>query len=80
MLTRDELKGVADLADRYGVRVVVDEILAPLAYPGAPHVPFPSLDTPAAARSIALVSASKAWNLAGLKAALAVPGPEAHAE
>ncbi|NUW34683.1 aminotransferase class I/II-fold pyridoxal phosphate-dependent enzyme [Nonomuraea sp. SMC257] len=80
VLTRDELTRVAELADRYHVRVVVDEILAPLTYPGARHVPFPSLDSPAAARSIALVSASKAWNIAGLKAALAVPGPAAHAD
>jgi cystathionine beta-lyase len=76
----DELLAVARLADRYGVRVVVDEIHAPLVYPGATHVPFASLDAPAAARSITLVSASKAWNLAGLKAALAVPGPEARTD
>jgi cystathionine beta-lyase len=77
---RDELLAVADLAERYDVRVVADEIHAPLTYPEARHVPFASLDAAAAARSITLVSASKAWNLAGLKAALAVPGPEARAE
>ncbi len=77
---RDELEAVADLADRYGVRVVVDEIHAPLTYPGVRHVPFASLDRPAAARSITLVSASKAWNLAGLKAAMAVAGPAARAD
>ncbi|NUW39529.1 aminotransferase class I/II-fold pyridoxal phosphate-dependent enzyme [Nonomuraea rhodomycinica] len=80
VLTREELAQVAALADRHDVRVVVDEILAPLTYPGHRHVPFPSLDSPAAARSVALVSASKAWNIAGLKAALAVPGPDARAE
>lgn len=77
---RADLLAVADLADRHGVRVVVDEIHAPLTYPDAVHVPFASLDAPAAARSITLVSASKAWNLAGLKAALAVPGPAARAD
>ncbi|MEU8267860.1 aminotransferase class I/II-fold pyridoxal phosphate-dependent enzyme [Sphaerisporangium sp. NPDC049002] len=76
----DELLAVAALADRYGVRVVVDEIHAPLVYPEARHVPFGSLDTPASARSITLASASKAWNLAGLKAALAVPGEEARSD
>ncbi|MEV0143854.1 MULTISPECIES: aminotransferase class I/II-fold pyridoxal phosphate-dependent enzyme [unclassified Nonomuraea] len=80
VLTREELEQVAALADRYDVRIVVDEILAPLTYPGLRHVPFPSLDSPAAARSVALVSASKAWNIAGLKAALAVPGPDARAD
>ncbi|WP_245966649.1 MalY/PatB family protein [Sphaerisporangium album] len=76
----DDLLAVAGLAGRYGVRVVSDEIHAPLVYPGARHVPFGSLDATAGARSITLASASKAWNLAGLKAALAVPGAEAHAD
>ncbi|MFL6052073.1 MAG: MalY/PatB family protein [Actinoallomurus sp.] len=80
VFTRDELLAVAALADRYDVRVVVDEIHAPLTHSGARHVPFAALDGPAAARSIALASASKAWNLAGLKAALAVPGPDARAD
>lgn len=72
-----ELLAIAGLADRYGVRVVCDEIHAPLTMPGVRHVPFGSLDADAAARSFTAVSASKAWNLAGLKAALLVPGPEA---
>ncbi|GAA3164632.1 MalY/PatB family protein [Nonomuraea roseoviolacea] len=80
VLTREELEQVAALADRHDVRVVTDEILAPLTYPGHRHIPFPSLDSPAAARSVALVSASKAWNIAGLKAALAVPGAQARAD
>jgi cysteine-S-conjugate beta-lyase len=79
VLTREELLTIAELAERHGVRVVVDEIHAPLTYPGTQFVPFLSLAglAPAAASGIALVSASKAWNLAGLKAALAVPGPAA---
>jgi cystathionine beta-lyase len=76
----DELATVAGLADRYGVRMIVDEIHAPLTYPEARHVPFASLDTAASARSITLVSATKAWNLPGLKTALVVPGPDARAE
>ncbi|MFE4856604.1 MalY/PatB family protein [Streptomyces sp. NPDC056670] len=80
VFTPDELSSVAELAERHDVQVVADEILAPLVHPGPRrHVAFPSLDRPAAARSVALVSASKAWNLAGLKAALIVPGPEARA-
>ncbi|GAA4078056.1 MalY/PatB family protein [Streptomyces hundungensis] len=80
VFTPEELVAVAELAERHDVHVVADEILAPLVHPGRRrHVPFPSLDRPAAARSIGLVSASKAWNLAGLKAALIVPGPDAEA-
>ncbi|GAB3983092.1 aminotransferase class I/II-fold pyridoxal phosphate-dependent enzyme [Actinoallomurus acanthiterrae] len=80
VFTREELLAVAALADRYDVRIVADEIHAPLTHPGARHIPFASLDAPAAARAIVLASASKAWNLAGLKAALAVPGPDARAD
>ncbi len=72
-----ELLSIASLADRFDVRLVVDEIHAPLVYPGAVHTPLLSLasSSEAAARAFCLVSASKAWNLPGLKAALLVTGP-----
>ncbi|MQA26009.1 MAG: aminotransferase class I/II-fold pyridoxal phosphate-dependent enzyme [Micromonosporaceae bacterium] len=76
VFTREELLAAAELADRHGVRVVVDEIHAPLTYPEARHVPFASLPAEAARRSVIAVSASKAWNLAGLKASLLVAGPD----
>jgi cystathionine beta-lyase len=71
------LTAIAELAEEHGVRVLADEIHGPLTYPGVTHVPFLTLDAPAARRAIAFVSASKAWNLPGLKAALIVPGREA---
>ena len=71
----DELATVAELAARHDVRVVADEIHAPLALPGARFTPY--LTVPGAENAFALLSASKAWNLAGLKAALAVAGPDA---
>ncbi len=76
--TADELTGVAELAARYGLRVVADEIHAPLTLPGATYVPYLSL--PGGADAFSLMSASKGWNLAGLKAALAVAGPDAAAD
>lgn len=76
--TRDELATVAWLSQARGVRVVADEIHAPLVLPGARFVPY--LSVPGAERGISLLSASKAWNLAGLKAALAVAGPDAAAD
>lgn len=66
--TRQELTTVAELAARYGVRVVVDEIHAPLVMPGTGFVPY--LSVSGGEDGFALHSASKAWNLAGLKAAL----------
>jgi cystathionine beta-lyase len=71
---RAELEAVAALADRYGVLVLVDEIHGPLVYRPYRFVPFATLEAPAAREAISFVSASKAWNLAGLKCALAVAG------
>lgn len=76
--TAGELAAVAALADRYGVRVVADEIHAPLTAAGVDFVPY--LSVPGADGGLSLMSASKAWNLAGLKAALAVAGPAAGAD
>ncbi|MEU6072652.1 aminotransferase class I/II-fold pyridoxal phosphate-dependent enzyme [Micromonospora sp. NPDC047074] len=73
--TADELAAVATLAGRYGVRVVADEIHAPLVLAGAVFVPY--LSVPGTENAFSVLSASKAWNLAGLKAALAVAGPAA---
>ena len=73
--TADELRAVGELAARHGVRVVSDEIHAPLTLDGT----FTSATT-VIPDAIALHSASKTFNLAGLKAALAVPGPAAVAD
>ncbi|POX38901.1 cystathionine beta-lyase [Streptomyces sp. Ru73] len=73
--TAAELAAVAELAARYGVRVVADEIHAPVVATGAAFVPY--LSVPGADGGLSLMSASKGWNLAGLKAALAIAGPAA---
>ncbi|MBB5867673.1 cystathionine beta-lyase [Allocatelliglobosispora scoriae] len=71
--TRDELTRVAELAHAYRVRVVADEIHAPLVLAGAAFTPYLDVD-PA---GLSIMSASKAWNLAGMKAAILVAGTEA---
>ncbi|MEX1163910.1 MAG: aminotransferase class I/II-fold pyridoxal phosphate-dependent enzyme [Nitriliruptor sp.] len=73
--TEAELTAVAELASQYGVRVIVDEIHAPLVL--APHRFVPYLSVPGGERGFALHSASKGWHLAGIKAALAVAGADA---
>nr|WP_221194823.1 MalY/PatB family protein [Hoyosella altamirensis] len=73
--TRAELEQVAELARRYGVRVIADEIHAPLILDGAQFVPY--LSVPGSGDAFSLISASKGWNLAGLKAALAIAGEDA---
>ena len=74
--TATELAAVAALAARHRVRVVVDEIHAPLVPSG--FVPY--LSVPGADDAFGIVSASKAWNLAGTKAAVAFAGPAAAAD
>jgi len=73
--TRAELEAVAALASRYGVTVVADEIHAPIVYDEATFVPYLSVDP----TGMALHAASKAWNLAGIPAALHVFGTAATA-
>ncbi len=74
----DELQAVAALARRHGVRVLVDEIHAPLVLPGTRHVPY--LSVPGTEDAFALISATKGWNLPGIKAGLAMAGEGAAAE
>ena len=76
--TADELCAVADLSRRLDVRVVSDEIHAPVILSGSRFTPY--LTVPGGENAFALTSASKAWNLSGLKAALAIAGPEAVAD
>ncbi len=71
VLTRDELLALAAVVERHGARVVSDEIHAPLVLEGT-HVPYASLDARTAAHTVTLLSASKGWNLPGLKCAQAV--------
>lgn len=70
--TADELRGLAELAARYGVAVVSDEIHAPLTHTGETFVPFAPIAQAAGALAVTTVSASKGWNIAGTKCALIV--------
>lgn len=76
VFSRSDLETVAALANRYGVAVVADEIHAPLTLRPAVHTPFIALGARGAERSVTVTSASKAFNLPGLKCAVAVAGSE----
>ncbi|MFM8803155.1 MAG: MalY/PatB family protein [Planctomycetia bacterium] len=69
---REELLRLADIAERHGLTVVSDEIWSDLLLDGRRHVPFASLDHPAARRAITLTAPSKTWNLAGLACAAGI--------
>ncbi len=68
----DELARVAELAARHGVTVISDEIHAPLTQPDATFTPYLASSDTAAANGFAIHSASKAWNIAGLKCAIMI--------
>jgi cysteine-S-conjugate beta-lyase len=70
--SREQLIAIADLCARHGVAVLVDEIHAPLVLSGARHVPFHTLDHHAARQAVVFSSASKGWNIPGLKCGIAV--------
>ncbi|WP_309102668.1 aminotransferase class I/II-fold pyridoxal phosphate-dependent enzyme [Microbacterium sp.] len=73
------LSALADLAAQYGASVVSDEIHAPLSQPGTAFTPFLAVSDAARTVGYAVVSASKAFNLAGLKCALMVTASDATA-
>ena len=77
VLEKSQLEEIAKLAKRYGVVVLADEIHGPLTLPGAAHVPFVSVSEPLGANAVTITSASKAWNIAGLKCAVIVAGSTA---
>lgn len=74
VFNKADLELVAELAAAHNVLVVADEIHAPMAFPGVDFWPYLAVsgDRPAAS----VISASKAWNVAGLKCAQVVTNDE----
>ncbi|UYN83213.1 MAG: aminotransferase class I/II-fold pyridoxal phosphate-dependent enzyme [Microcella sp.] len=66
---RDELQALSDVVERHGARVFADEVHAPIVFGSARHVPYASVSAASAGHSITTTSASKAFNLPGIKAA-----------
>jgi cystathionine beta-lyase len=63
----DELAAVTEVVARHDARVFSDEIHAPLTFAGRKHRPYAWSSPTAAAHTVTATSASKAWNLPGLK-------------
>ena len=72
VLPRSELEAIAERCAAHEVWVLADEIHAPLTLPGATHVPWLEVSDAARRWGVTVTSASKAFNLAALKAALIV--------
>jgi cysteine-S-conjugate beta-lyase len=71
-----ELRTAADLCHQHGAALLVDEIHAPLVLPGTRMVPFLSLEHEAAERTWVFTSATKGWNIPGLKCGVAIAGSD----
>lgn len=79
VFTAAELAEVCAVVDAHGGRVFADEIHAPLTYPGYRHIPYASISEVAAGHTLTATSASKAWNLPGLKGAQLIISNDADA-
>ncbi|MGA1829022.1 MalY/PatB family protein [Microbacterium sp.] len=79
VFTKEELLALSEVVAQKGGRVFSDEIHAPLVYSPAAHVPYASVSDAAASHTVTAASASKAWNLAGLKCAQVILSNEADA-
>jgi cystathionine beta-lyase len=69
VFTHAELAALAELAKKYGVIIFSDEIHAPLVYDASTFTPFLNVSETAREVGFCVTSASKSWNLAGLKCA-----------
>ncbi len=68
----ESLKTLAELAKKYQVQIISDEIHGPLVYQTKDFTPFLAVSEAAREVGITVTSASKGFNLAGLKCALII--------
>ncbi|MEU7143749.1 aminotransferase class I/II-fold pyridoxal phosphate-dependent enzyme [Nocardia sp. NPDC046473] len=71
---RDELSAIAEIACRHNLLVISDEIHSELTHERHRHIPIATLGPEIAGRTVTLNSASKAFNLAGLRCCVAHVG------
>jgi len=70
--SKEELAKIGELAYKYHVVVISDEIHCDLTYPNYNYIPFASVNKINKENSITLISPSKTFNIAGLQSALIV--------
>jgi cystathionine beta-lyase len=74
VLRRDELEAIAEIALANDLVVLSDEIWMDVIFPGHKHIPFASLGPEIAARTVTMTSATKTFNLGGMRCAVAIFG------
>ena len=73
-----ELLALADVVEAKSGLVFSDEIHAPITFEGNTHIPYASLNDTTAAHTLTATSASKAWNIPGLKCAQLIVSNDDH--
>jgi cystathionine beta-lyase len=69
---KDELEAMAEICLKNDIIICSDEIHSDLIFSGHKHIPIASLDPEIAAKTITLIAPSKTFNIAGLKASVAI--------
>jgi cystathionine beta-lyase len=77
IFSREALATLANLAKKYGVYIISDEIHGPLIYDRSTFTPFLAVSQDALDVGVTVTSASKGFNLAGLKCAVIITGSTA---
>ena len=74
VFARDELEQLGQIAVERDLVIISDEIHADLVFPPHEHIPMATLGPEVEARTITLYSATKAFNIAGLRCSVAAFG------
>lgn len=77
IFSKEALATLAHLAKKYGVYIISDEIHGPLVYDRSKFTPFLAVSQDAVDVGVTVTSASKGFNLAGLKCAVIITGSTA---
>ncbi len=77
VFTREELEGLAAVAERQDLIVISDEVHLDLVMPGHRHIPYGTIG---GERSVTVISPNKSFNTAGIpQATLIIPDPDLRA-
>ncbi|MBD5559336.1 MAG: pyridoxal phosphate-dependent aminotransferase [Clostridia bacterium] len=70
--TKQELEDIGEIASKYGLLIISDEIHGDLVMPGYRHIPFLNACPDMKERTVLFTAPSKTFNLAGMQASSAI--------
>lgn len=72
VFTREELTRLAEILAARDIIICSDEIHCDLVFTGHRHIPFASIDSAIASRTVTFLAPSKTYNIAGLSCSIAI--------